>query len=231
MSTPDSDPHHTVRERFTSLTRAHLLDAPPLLGRVRIVEPERDEWERAFQALRPDVFPRATGVEFSRVFDSDERARFAEIDAVIARGVDPLAHRLLFVDGEGERAPIVGAYFGVQESQARYYMVATMIRREWQGRGLYTSFLRAMIAVLREMGFREIYSRHSPDNGAVLVPKLKAGFVINSFEISAPFGLLVHLKLALGDNLRRVYAWRVEATVEQAALVARGILGGGASSG
>ena len=49
------------------------------------------------------------------------------------------------------------------------------------------------LSILSEKGFQKIYSRHMPNNNAVIIPKLKAGFVISSMELDDMFGVLVNL--------------------------------------
>ena len=60
-------------------------------------------------------------------------------------------------------------------------------------KGIYTALMHRVIETVVEKGFQKIYSRHSVTNNDVIVPKLKAGFVISSMEISDVFGVLVHL--------------------------------------
>lgn len=105
---------------------------------------------------------------------------------------------------------VVGCYWGFHEDYGRYSMINTVVRRDHQGRGLYTAFLPRLVAAVREVGFREIDSRHRADNNAVLVPKLKAGFVIAGFEIAPRFGILIHLRLYLHAGLGRLFAHRVD---------------------
>jgi hypothetical protein len=53
-------------------------------------------------------------------------------------------------------------------------------------------------------------SRHRADNNAVIVPKLRAGWVIAGFEVAPRFGLLVHLRRYLLDGFARAFAYRVD---------------------
>lgn len=51
--------------------------------------------------------------------------------------------------------------------------------------------------------------RHSATNNAVIIPKLKAGFVITSMEISDMFGVLVHLTYFPKVLRRKMITYRV----------------------
>lgn len=44
---------------------------------------------------------------------------------------------------------------------------------------------------IKELGFQVIYSRHVTTNSAIIIPKLKAGFVISAMELSDKFGVSV----------------------------------------
>ena len=71
---------------------------------------------------------------------------------------------------------LVGASFGKQETSERYYMVNTAILPEHQNRGVYSSFLLALLDRIEAEGFQIVYSRHRASHNAVIIPKLKAGF-------------------------------------------------------
>jgi GNAT superfamily N-acetyltransferase len=88
----------------------------------------------------------------------------------------------------------VGWHFGDQLSATEFYMRNSAVLPEHRGKGLYSAMLRCVVELLVEMGFQEISSRHNTTNNAVIVPKLKQGFVITSLEVSDAFGVLVVLK-------------------------------------
>ena len=97
-----------------------------------------------------------------------------------------------------------------------------MIHPAWRGRGLYRALLPRVVAAARDAGFREVVSRHRADNNPILVPKLRAGFVISGFDVSPRWGLLVHLRRYLVEELALMHAYRVDGA-EREALVARGV--------
>tara|TARA_B100000886_G_scaffold202261_1_gene139668 strand:- start:197 stop:508 length:312 start_codon:yes stop_codon:yes gene_type:complete len=75
-------------------------------------------------------------------------------------------------------------------------------------KGIYSSLLETKIKVLSEMGFQLIYSRHNATNNNVLIPKLKAGFVISKMEISDTFGCLVHLHYFTNKTRQKLMDYR-----------------------
>jgi hypothetical protein len=147
----------------------------------------------------------------------EQRAHGRDLDALWPA---LLEHRILLRAG----AEVVGAYWGLQDTWQRYYMVYSVVARGWQRRGLYRAMLGRVMAAAGASGFRELYSRHAADNNAVLIPKLQAGFVISGFELSPRFGTLVHLRYYLSDALRAAHAYRVDGSCADV-VRASGVLG------
>jgi GNAT superfamily N-acetyltransferase len=105
----------------------------------------------------------------------------------------------IFLDDE-----CVGWHFGIQESAEKFYMINTALLPEHRGRGVYTALLKRVLDILRAEAFQIVYSRHAATNNQVIVPKLKAGFIITGFELSDRFGTLVHLSYFFNPMRRRV---------------------------
>ncbi len=195
-------PADDARARFDAATLEHLV--APLAEGVEIHHADAETWHVAADPVRLEADDRP-GVSPGVLAPAEQRARGADLDAVLGT---PLAHRLLFV----ARGEVIGAYWGIQEPYSRYYMVSTVFRRAWQGRGLYTGFLPRVVAAAEAAGFAEVWSRHRADNNAVLVPKLRAGFTITGFEVSPRWGILVHLRRYLREGLGRVHRYRIDGT-------------------
>lgn len=103
----------------------------------------------------------------------------------------------------------IGWSWGYQESAFRFYMCNSAIFPEHRRKGLYTMLINEMIKRLTRLGFQEIYSRHTTTNNAVIIPKLKAGFVITAMEISDSHGALVHLAYFPNSLRKKVLDYRV----------------------
>jgi hypothetical protein len=58
-------------------------------------------------------------------------------------------------------------------------------------------------------GFQEITSKHHCSNNAVLIPKLKKGFLISGTEINTRFGLMISLTYFPNKNVENVFHQRV----------------------
>jgi ribosomal protein S18 acetylase RimI-like enzyme len=87
----------------------------------------------------------------------------------------------------------VGWSWGWQETPLVFYMCNSGILKEHRRKGLYTILLNELMKKVCEKGFMSIYSRHVITNNDILIPKLKFGFKLTSFELSERFGTMVHL--------------------------------------
>ena len=102
----------------------------------------------------------------------------------------------------------VGWSFGRQMDRETYYMTNSAILPEYRRQGLYTALLQETMTRINDEGFQIILSRHTVTNNAVIIPKLKAGFVISGIEVSDAFGTLVSLRLYTNSRRREVMDFR-----------------------
>lgn len=103
---------------------------------------------------------------------------------------------------------IIGWSFGRQENFEKFYQVNSAVIQEFRNRGFYKRLIRIMMEVVKEEGFQIIYSRHAATNSAVIVPKLKSGFVISGFELSDTFGVLVQLTYFINPIRKKIMNFR-----------------------
>jgi len=87
----------------------------------------------------------------------------------------------------------VGWSWGYQETANVFYMCNSAILEKYRGKGLYTCLAKEMVRRACEKGYMKIYSRHIMTNNEILIPKLKMGFKVTSFELSDAFGAMIHL--------------------------------------
>ncbi len=159
-----------------------------------IREMPADELE-AFSRLRREIFEESQIFPAPRYLDENEKVKAAELAKLMG---DRYRLRLgLYFENT-----LVGWAVGDQESSETFYMRNSAVLPAHRRKGLYTALMNRVIETVVEKGFQRVYSRHSATNNNVLIPKLKAGFVISSFEISDVFGVLVHL-VYFPKNLRR----------------------------
>jgi GNAT superfamily N-acetyltransferase len=191
-----------ARRRFDDATRTHLYVALPHGVEVAPCSPE--EWKQlsdAWWAVEPR--PR---IDVATLRSEAERAGVADLDAALGAQPGRLEHRVV-LRAAGEP---IGIYQGEQQDSGRYYMASTILRPEWRGRGVYRALLAQIEAAVRASGFLEMSSRHRADNNAVIIPKLRAGWVIAAFDVEPRYGLLVHLRRYLHDGLGRAFGYRID---------------------
>jgi GNAT superfamily N-acetyltransferase len=148
---------------------------------------DEDEFRPLFERLRPQVF----GTTFT--FRAEEALSEAERGAAgsLRQRLGPERFTLRLGVYQGDE--LVGWHIGRQEDAEKFYMTNTAFLPAHQGRGLYTALLPIILDRVAAEGFQITYSRHTATNNRVIVPKLKAGFIITGPEVDDRFGTLVHL--------------------------------------
>ncbi len=116
-------------------------------------------------------------------------------------------YRLGFGIFQGEA--FVGWHLGQQTLAGIFEMMRTGITQKHQGRGLYTALLPIILKQLKNDGFQIVVSHHNLTNNAVIIPKLKAGFVISGFKADDRFGTLVQLSYYFNPLRRKMLDVRV----------------------
>lgn len=101
-----------------------------------------------------------------------------------------------------------GWHIGDQKSGMEFYMRNSAVLPEYRRKGLYSELLQYVVKDLTEKGFQTITSRHTAVNNAVIIPKLKLGFVITGMELSDLFGTLVNLTYYSNPKRSKVLAFR-----------------------
>ncbi len=87
----------------------------------------------------------------------------------------------------------IGWSFGIQSRADHLYMTNSAILPEYRNKGVYSEMLDHIVKQAKKDGFQRIFSNHKMGNNAILIPKLKYGFVISGFEIDDQFGPLIQL--------------------------------------
>ncbi len=187
---------------FARATRAAF--ATPLRHAFWVSSANPEEWTQAWHEVREVCFPRDR-TDLEGMHTELEKAQFAALGRSL--GHDPLRHHLVI---RREGGDLVGVVRGSQRLRADWHMSISAIKPAFQGLGIYTELLGRLLPIFREAGFRRVVSRHHADNSSVLVPKLKAGFIISGVEISPKRGLMVELCCPLGDGLRAAYSHRID---------------------
>jgi len=109
------------------------------------------------------------------------------------------------LDKEGN---IAGWSWGFEEDSHTYYMCNSAVLPQYRRMGIYSELLKQTIEILKEKGYQKIYSRHCATNNSVLIPKLKAGFVITNMQLDDIFGVLIHLSYFTNPVRRKILDYR-----------------------
>ena len=88
---------------------------------------------------------------------------------------------------------VIGWTNAYQKDPETLYMLKTALDPAHRGKGLYSRMLQLVIEHARAEGFQLITSKHRVSNNAVIIPKLKAGFLITSMTVDERFGTVVYL--------------------------------------
>ena len=103
---------------------------------------------------------------------------------------------------------LVGYTFGWHEGDLKFYTALSGVHPEHRRRGIYSELVRRTVAWASERGYGEVWSRHLPTNSPVIMAKLKEGFFISGFEVSASIGCLVAMRYFIDEGAKEAFAIR-----------------------
>ncbi len=163
--------------------------------------------EKALEEQRKPIMQRVFGemdylTKLDLLFSEEEAAKQK---ALLSRmgNLFKLFYGVFTEDGK-----LIGWSNGDQVNAEEYYMRATGILPEFQGKGIYKELLKIVIETVKQEGFQIISSKHSASNNKIIITKLKADFIIVGMEISDKFGNLVKLHYYSNPERRRVMDYR-----------------------
>ena len=173
-----------------------------LTADTRVLELPPEEFEPLFKTHHPTVFEENYRLSFGYAY-SDKEVEALEL--LRERLSDVYTLRL----GIFQHNTFVGWHFGAQATPSNFYMTSTGILKEHRRKGIYTALLPLVLERVKAKGFQVVSSRHNLTNNAVIIPKLKAGFVISGFEVNDMYGSLVHLSYFFNTTRRKMLDVRV----------------------
>ena len=166
------------------------------------VELAKEDFDPLFQAHVKQVFGANEFIETRRLLSEAETEATARLRTNL--GTPFRLNYGIYNDSD----EFVGWSFGFQDSAERFYMCNTGVLDGHRRQGLYRALLPRIIDRVAAEGFQILFSRHAMTNNAVIIPKLKAGFVITSFELHDRFGTLVQLSYYTNPARRAVMDYR-----------------------
>jgi len=102
----------------------------------------------------------------------------------------------------------IGWHFGRQDSRLQFSMQNSGILPEHRRKGLYTELVKRVLEVATAMGFQCITSQHHVTNNAVIISKLKLGFVIAALEVTDIVGTVIRLNYFPKEIRRKMTEYR-----------------------
>lgn len=87
---------------------------------------------------------------------------------------------------------VVGWQASRQHDKYTALMQNTALLPAHRGKGVYTRLLRLVLDELRALGYQQVISEYHATNNAVIVPKLRAGFVITGLQLDK-HGIIIKL--------------------------------------
>lgn len=159
--------------------------------------------EAAFATLTEPVFGTEARQRYMRELigaEADER------NAALRKSL-PKPERIRIGAFDGEQ--LIGCSSGWFEfGGGNFYIGLSAVAPAYRQQGIYTRLLNAVEAAVRERGGLRVSSQHVATNNAVLIAKLKLGYVIAGTEYDEQMGLLVRLVLQLTPERRELFAER-----------------------
>lgn len=92
-----------------------------------------------------------------------------------------------------DRKDVAGWSYSEMHDLETYFMTNTAILASYRRRGIYSHYLYHFIAYLKALGYERVTSHHQPNNRAVLIAKLKAGFVLSGMILDERWSAQVQM--------------------------------------
>jgi RimJ/RimL family protein N-acetyltransferase len=163
---------------------------------------DRETFTEIFQLMELEVFVDLPKMPSSQSLTEWEKQKVRENGEKFK---NVLRYHVLVYHGD----KVIGWSFGIQTSHEDHLMINSGIVPAYQGQGIYSTLLRVIIEYLKAKGVQRIYSTHQPFNNKVIVPKLKAGFMISGYELDEHFGVTVVLSYFTNSERRKRFETRV----------------------
>lgn len=145
-----------------------------------IIKPiTNEEYIDLCQRFEEKIFGQYFAFKFKEVFSEKEKISLARVEKSGTLS-SPWSLCLGIFEACGN---FVGWHYSIQLNETSVLMKDTGILPEYQGKKVYSELLKFLIAECSEAGFLYLRSTHRITNNQVIIPKLKAGFVIMGFEV------------------------------------------------
>lgn len=162
----------------------------------------REAFVPIFKEHRPKLFKEDFDFDINAVLSEQEQLQKQAL-AEPLNGVHQ--HHLIAKIGE----ELVGWSVGIQQSAEVYYMSNSAVFPAFRTQGIYTDMLHQVMAFIGDLGFQRVCSKHKMANNAILIPKLKFGFIITGFDVMDIFGPLIEMNYYFNEERRKLLGVRM----------------------
>lgn len=149
-----------------------------------------------------DVYEDTVEVKVHQMLSEREIAKLNELNANLDAN-----YQLYLKISKGEKT--IGWMYGRQSDGESFNMMNSAILKEYRNQGIYTKVLKDVLDRLENVGFQKVESQHQASNNSVIIPKLKAGFIITGIEIDDKVGMRVRLTYTFNKKRRDALAFRI----------------------
>ena len=156
--------------------------------------------EPEFSSLQRSVF---AGIEQY----SAEYASLLREEAALA-AISPKQATQMIRIGAYDGEVLIGWSYGYLERNPVFYMANSGVIESHRRRGIYSALIEAVRLQAVSAGASMMRSQHSVLNTAVIIAKLRAGFIISGLSQSAHLGTMVELTLHLSAQREALYRQR-----------------------
>jgi ribosomal protein S18 acetylase RimI-like enzyme len=162
----------------------------------------KEEFHPILKEHRDIAFSHSTDIPLESYYSKEEQNRSRELQSLCST-----QYRIYLTAWDGDK--IAGWSWGYQVDGKEFYTCNSAVMPAYRRQGIYSTLAQKVVEKATQDGFMEITSKHHADNNAVLIPKLKAGFVIKGFEINPRFGLMVNLVRYTNPGIMNIHQLRV----------------------
>ncbi|UYL10199.1 GNAT family N-acetyltransferase [Bdellovibrio sp. SKB1291214] len=99
----------------------------------------------------------------------------------------------------------IGWHVGYATDPETFYMKNSAVLSEYRNRGIYSKLLEFVLTEIQREGFQVVTSIHHGNNPAVLIPKLKRGFIISGTHFHEKFRFMIELKYFMDSARKKAY--------------------------
>ena len=167
-----------------------------------------EEFEPYYLKYRHIVFENDNTYDVKDVLSEEEKKCVKELDLLFKNKLK------VFLGAFDKNNEFLGWSWGRQEDQATFYICNSGVLEGHRKKGVYTLLLKKMLTIIKDRGFQVAYSKHHVNNNAVIIPKLKEGFLISKMELNDSFGVMIHLNYYTSPIRKKMMLYRSGSLME-----------------